>query len=305
MPGTTLYVYGAPFSGKTHIKYELLLNLSEFYGWKHAIFDPETGNSEDIIQLLTEMKVRKDFHGENRMSEHERLMAEEWLNDHFYIVEPGIEGLSLKGFYKEVQSIEQDLRIQIQTTSIDPWDDIEHDYSEFEERDDRYLTSALKYIRRNAKESGRYNIVITHVKDQQPITKDGQRYYPPPTPREIALGQSWFRKGMAMVGIWKPPVGLLDDNGQPYEWNEIHLIPHKQKPKGVAIDGPKPAQGVLYWDPVSKRYYEKDALGSERFATAYTDPIYHDPATGEFNNTPPIESDRKFWEGKTEEDGTE
>ena len=39
-PKGTTYIYGSPFSGKSEIWFEIMVNLSEFYGWHHAIYSP-------------------------------------------------------------------------------------------------------------------------------------------------------------------------------------------------------------------------------------------------------------------------
>jgi hypothetical protein len=264
--GTTLYLYGSPHCGKTELKYDLLINLSLQYGWKHAIYDPETGDPLDIIETIAEKYVQKDYHAGygNQMTMKERVSAETWIEEHFYIIHAP-DGITLLEFYEKCEEIEREFNISLHTTSIDPWDDVDHDYTEFNGsgRDDRYLEGALKHVRRIAKTHNWYNILVTHIRDQE-LVKDKatqQRYYPAPSPREIAKGQVWYRKGMAMVGLWRPKVGLNDINGIPYEWNEIHFIPSKQKPKGVAIPGEKPHHASLFYNPKTHRYYEKDPIG--------------------------------------------
>lgn len=271
MLGSTLYMYGSPFSGKTDLKEEILINLSTFYGWKHAVFSPETGTARDVAISLIEKVAQKDFHNEysNKMSESEKTYAEQFVDEHFFIIDPGADGLTLKGFFREVSMIEQEEGIKIHTTSIDPWDDMEHIFSDFHDvsKDTDYLVKSLKFIRNEAVQNNRYNIITTHVRDQQLMNRDGFSFYPPPTPREVSGGQVWFRKGMTMVGIWRPPSGMSTGNeGEAHQWNEVHFIPHKQKPKGVAIPGKKPTHGVLYFDPKRHRYYE-NIDGENHFAS--------------------------------------
>lgn len=285
IPGTTLYLYGAPFSGKTHVKYEFLMYLTEAYKWKHAVFDPETGTKEDIIQHLIEIYTRKKFHGPNKMSEAERMQAEMYLNDYFFIIDPGMEDMTIKKFYAECEKIEKEKKVKLNTTSIDPYDDLKEDAGEFNMNSTGadYLTEVLKYARRKAKEQSWYNIIVTHVRDQDKV-KDrdsGIWYYPPPTPREIAKGQAWFRKGMAMVGIWRCPKGLCDDEGRPFEWNQLYFIPHKQKPKGVAINGDKPPFASMFWDPETGRYFERDEFGNYKYAQPKPKAYLNNPQTNE------------------------
>lgn len=266
--GTTLYLYAPPWTSKTWMKYEILLQLSEYYGWKHAIFDPETGSPAEIVRYLTEMVVRKDYYNtyNNQMTHKERVSAEAFLHMHFFIIDGSEDDFSIKEFYTECELIENLNDIKLNTTSIDPFDDINHNYEEFGQQGmgQEYLTEVLKYSRKQAKEHNWYNIIVTHLRDQDIVfdKETNLRYYPPCTAREIAGGQAWFRKGMSMVGMWKAPEGLRDqDTGVPYEGNEILWLPHKQKPQGVADTGNHTEPVTLYLDYKSHRIYEK--LGTQ------------------------------------------
>lgn len=260
IPGSTLYLYARPYAWKTWFKYEMLINLSKFYGWKHAVCDPETGSKEDIIAYLTEMVTQKDYHStySNKMTEGDRMSAEAWLNEHFYIIDTEIEDMTLKGFYSQCDLIEQELGIRLNTTSIDPWDDIAHDGAEFdaEPGTQAYTTSALRYVRKQAKTKNWYNIIVTHVRNQAKV-KSGDTYYtPPPLPSEIAHGEAWSRKGMAMLGMWKCPQGL-NLEGYEYERNQVKILPQKLKPKGVGEQDADHDPIDFYVDFKRHRFYQK------------------------------------------------
>jgi hypothetical protein len=55
-----------------------------------------------------------------------------------------------------------------------------------------------------------------------------------------------------MISVWRPPFKLKDENGEPYEENEVHLTIQKYKPKGVGKRG----TCKLYFDVTANRYYE-------------------------------------------------
>lgn len=262
--GCTTYIMGSPYSGKTEFWLEILMNLSESKGWRHVIFTPETGTKEEIVAELCHKKVKKGFfkNSVDPMSDKERYDATTWLNEHFFIVDPADAALTISDYFKIVDTIENENGIIVHTTTIDPFNEMAHDFSKDEGRQDLYIERVLGDIRKNARATQRHNCVITHCRDQAPITRDGMTYYPPPTARDYAGGQAWFRKGLSMIAVWRPPVGLPDTNGIPFEENESHIIIQKSKPKGTGKRG----TAKLFWDYKKSRYYERSEVGTDMYA---------------------------------------
>jgi len=79
--GTTSYWYGKPFVGKSQVINEVLVNLSRFYGWKHAILSPETGTAAEIYAELSSMYMGKSFHGDFKMNEAEKKEAMDFVEN--------------------------------------------------------------------------------------------------------------------------------------------------------------------------------------------------------------------------------
>ena len=262
--GTTTYIGSAPASGKSELWFEILINLSCLHGWKHLIFSPETGEAKDIFSELCYKYIGKPYvKGQYSMSESEKLVAEMFINEHFVVIDPIDEDLTIDSFYELANKIERELNITFHTTTIDPWNELTENYHPNDlGREDKYLSRILGYARKNARKTNRHNCIINHVRDQAPITKDGISYYPPPTARDFAGGQVWFRKGMLMLIPWRPPVGLLDDKGQPYANNEVHLKVAKSKPKGVSINGTY----RMYLDIEKYQYYMVGEYGIKIYA---------------------------------------
>lgn len=253
--GTTSYWYGAPYSGKTQIWFEILINTSKFYGFKHCIFSPETGGADDIFIELAQIYTGKDFYKDynNQMSESEKGEAMTFLDKHFIIIDPTDELISIDDFYNYVDIVERKYNVKIHTTTVDPWNELRHDYSDKQARD-IYLEWALGKIRQNARINNRHNCIITHIMQQaqQKDANSGRMYYPPASFREVAGGQSWARKGMGMVSVYRPPEYLKDANGRPYEKNTTLLDVQKIKPKGSGMKG----TAILYYDIKKHRFYE-------------------------------------------------
>ncbi len=258
---------GSPTSGKTELWFEFLINMSEFYGWKHVIYTPETGTKDEIVAELASKFLQKPFYKNypGHMSESEKYKATQWLNEYFFIIDPADKGISIVDFYDEVEKIEKDLKIKIHTTTIDPFNEIAHDMTGSNGRQDLYVENMLGLCRRNAAKYTRHNCIITHCADQQSITENGITYYPAPTARQYAGGQAWYRKGLAMLGVWRPPVGLEEKDGTPFEDNEVHVIIQKSKPKGVGNKG----RAKLFFDIKKNRYYERSISGSTQYANKH------------------------------------
>ena len=237
--GATTYLYAAPFMGKTQWWFWYCIHLSKKHGLRHAIYSPETGKTEDIFADLAQTVAKQDFYGTynkqmNRKSLDEAL---EFIDKYFIIIDPDDGVLSVKSFYAYVDEIERVYNVKVHTATADPFNEFEKDLREFGGREDIYLERVLTEVRQNARINDRHNCIITHVQAQQILNEGGLRYYPMPTYREIAGGQAWSRKGMAMIAGWRPKEGLCDENGEPYPQNSTILEVQKSKPKGIGSLG--------------------------------------------------------------------
>jgi len=260
----TTFIGAAPASGKTEWWFEILINLSCLHGWNHVVYSPETGDSKDIFSELCHKYIGKKYvNGENSMTESERAKAEYFINEHFIVIDPIDEDLIVTEFYKIVDNIENDLNITIHTTTIDPWNELTEQFEPNDlGREDKYLSRILGYARKNARKKNRHNCIITHVRDQQPVTKDGVTYYPAPSARDLAGGQVWFRKGLLMITLWRPPAGIAENESGYFAENELHVRIAKSKPKGVSKNGTY----KMFLNIEKYQYYIKDYSNKEIYA---------------------------------------
>ena len=275
MLGKTTYIGAAPASGKTEFWFELLINLSCKYEWNHIIYSPETGSAEEIYAELCYKYIGKPFYKSNgyEMTEKEKIKATYFIDKHFIVVDPVDEDLTIESFYELCDKIAFETNKTIHTTTIDPWNELTENYIQSDlGREDKYLSRILGQVRKNARKTNRHNCVITHVRDQSPITnKDGKTFFPMPTAREMAGGQVWFRKGLNMLMIWRPPYGLVDENGRMYEDNEVHINIAKAKPKGTAKKGVY----KMFLDLQRYQYYMLDYRGEKVYADRSTHTVEH------------------------------
>jgi hypothetical protein len=267
--GCTTYIGSAPASGKTELWFEILINLSCLHNWNHVIFSPETGSSAEIFAELCYKYVGKPYvQGQNSMSNSEQIVAEMFINEHFIVIDPIDEDLTITKFYDLVDEIEKKEGIKIHTTTIDPWNELTEEFLPSDlGREDKYLSRILGAVRKNARKTGRHNCVINHVRDQpmvssKTIAGTDISYFPMPSARDFAGGQVWFRKGLSVLIPWRPPYGLLDGDGNGAEKNEVHLKVAKSKPKGVSKNGVY----KLYLDLDKYQYYMLDFKGNRIYA---------------------------------------
>jgi len=271
--GATTYIGAAPASGKTELLFEFLINLSCLHGWNHVIFSPETGSSAEIFAELCYKYIGKPYvQGKNSMTNGEQVSAEMFINEHFIVIDPIDEDLTITKFYELVDEIERKEGIKIHTTTIDPWNELTEEFILADlGREDKYLSRILGLVRKNARKTGRHNCVINHVRDQPMVTAKtiagtDISYFPMPSARDFAGGQVWFRKGLSVLIPWRPPYGLADADGVGAEKNEVHLKVAKSKPKGVSKNGVY----KMFLDIERYQYYMLDFKGNRVYANRGT-----------------------------------
>lgn len=262
--GYPVFIGGAPFSGKTEFAFEIMINTSVLYGWKHFIYCGEGGNVEHIYHELLHKYIGKPY---KYCEEKEKASAEYFISEHFVIANHDID-FTIKDFYNVVIEAEKQYGIKFDTTLFDPFNDIKEDLSSFGNREDKFLADALKQVRISSKNNNRIDFIINHIADVRTVTDDdGNRYMPPALPNEWAGGRTWWRRAFTMILVYRPPAFLKDSNGNPYAENESHIIVQKSKPKGVGKIG----KASIFWDWKMNRYYwEED--GSRKFAFITNEP---------------------------------
>lgn len=256
--GCTTIIYGAPYSGKSQFTFEILVNLSEYYGQKHAIYSPETGSKERIAAEVMAVFCRKrNIFNDSEYSINERMFenAKDFLDKHFFIAED-YEGITVEDFFGSIESIESEYNIKINNSVIDHMGLLNQDLSSFGGREDKWISHALKVVNNDALKNNRHNIVVAHVISQKPIITNGVSWFPPAHPREIAGGQNYFRLGQQIILVYRPPANLPDETGVPYEENAVIISVRKSKPKGIG----KLGQVKIFYDWKTNRYYEIDSI---------------------------------------------
>lgn len=236
-------------SGKTEFVFEILVNTSILYGWKHFIYCGEGGNIEHIYNELIQKYLCKLY---KYADEKEKLQAEYFISEHFILANHDND-YSIEEFNELANKCERELNIKFDTTTFDPFNDAKDESEKFKGRDDKYLAYVLKVARISSKKNNRIDILVNHVADIAPkIDKDSdESYLPPALPTQWSGGRTWWRRAFTMILIYRPYTFRKDANGKNYEANETHVIVQKAKPKGVGAIG----QASIYLDLIKNRFY--------------------------------------------------
>ena len=272
-PGFYTTFYGPAFSGKSQLWHHYLYYLSCRYGLRHAIFSPETGDKLDVFAELIEIHAQQDFYdkGFGKMTTETLDEAKRFIGAHFIVIDPEEKEMDLDAMFDTCEIIERCYNTKLHTITIDPWNDLDHNMSEDNGRDDLYLQRGLKKVRIKAKANKWHICLITHTRDQAMQKSDDGAglYYPPATFREIAGGQAWSRRGFQMVSVWRPPPKMEKWKETKMKGNEVLWIQQKFKPKYAGSVG----EAVLLYDAKNKRYY------SEGIWSQYPDLAYQGTQT--------------------------
>jgi hypothetical protein len=246
--GYPVFIGGAPHSGKTEFSLEILINLSIERNYKWFCYLGEGGTTENIFLELLHKYLGKPYsYADNK----EKLHAEMFIDEHFVIANEDVDFM-ITGFYDAVIEAEKEFDIKFDGTLFDPFNDIEEELQKFNGREDKFLAYALKEVRRQSKQYKRIDFVVTHVADVRAVTdKEGNRYMPAALPNEWSGGRTWWRRAFLMILVYRPPVFMNNENGEPYKENETIIYCQKAKPKGIGKLGKK----SIFWDWKKNRYY--------------------------------------------------
>lgn len=270
--GSFTFILGAPHSGKSELSFEIALNQLKRHKKKVLVVSPETGAPVDIYaELIHKLSGRSIFSDHGLVISYEDF--KKWvafIDTWFSIVDTEERSFS----FGEINEMVTDEQIILK----DPYNEFAHDMSKFGSRQDLYIEELIGDERRFNKKKETHTIITLHPAAQnlkeEKIGGQSIRYYPMPLAREASGGQSLLRKAMTWINIWRPPVGLKDARGRPYEKNETVYMMEKAKPKGVATKG----VGSLYYDFFRSRFYEKIgenkcyAFQHEKFPKDETEP---------------------------------
>jgi len=256
-------LYAAPTMGKTQFLFEILMNLAEFEGKRIALISSETGSVREIYSELLWVYLRKPFvKGDYEYANEEEVRkGVEFIRRHFYVIDSGLDDISVKGFYRQVMLLQEKIGVKIDVCALDPYTEFSSE-TEVGVRDDIAIGKDLNTIRKMSNSLDLHSILTMHVTKPQLKVIDGVKVQVPPDPTEIAGGQQSYRKGMQMVYVHRQDKvhpdtkEFLDGHAR----GKVLVGIVKAKPKSVGSTGVV----EMYYDRFSNRYYTYDTESSSR-----------------------------------------
>lgn len=266
--GSTTYLVAPPHVGKSSFINEIVDNLICFSGWKVVIFSPETGCAKDVYNelLWTHLKIPFIKNKKNiNASDADVADAFRVLRNNVRVLDFGIKDVTIDMIYQQVLRLKEAEGFDADLLIIDPFTEIKSDVSRGA-REDIAIGELLTKIRRYSSKYDLHTLVAVHTKTLEfSVAKDingnAMRYQAQASMFDVAGGNMWSRKGMMIITLWRPPVGLpYGDDGQYYYGDETVVKIEKAKPKNAGSRG----EFVLKYDRIANRYYETDSTGGNR-----------------------------------------
>lgn len=194
-PGDMTIVSGIPNSGKSNFVDALCVDIAKLHGWHTIISSPENQPLEDHMARMCEKWARKPFTDgpTERMTIAELQTAKRNVQEHFSWLLP--EDRSIANLLQKAQQlvVQKGARILV----LDPWNEFDHVVGE---REDQYLSGALRDVKQFARRNDCHVFIVTHPKSLQ---KDKNGNYPVPTPYDNAGGAMWRNKADNCLTIWR------------------------------------------------------------------------------------------------------
>lgn len=275
--GYPIMVAGTAGVGKTEIVADIAINAAIMHGFKICWLSPEMGDryeiTEQIIEKLSQGKVLEA--NENSLTDDETIEILTWVNKHVRIIDPTVswkgtmDGLAMNidNLFKAIQESEQEMGSKFDMIIIDPFNELDIDWSNIMNSVKTELDALLWW----AKKNNYIPILTNHVTDVQEIryTAESKLTYmisPPAKKEKWAYGQQWARKGYQMILVYEPHKAMQEDKANDGDKEMEHSIEHfhnvreiyvqKSKPKGVGKTG----MFRLFYDRKKQRYYNIDSL---------------------------------------------
>ena len=200
--GRTTYFAGIPSHGKSTFVFELLIQLTEKHGLKHVLVAPEEGTAAElyitILCMITGLQNRSNAF--NRLTKEVFYKNIAYLKSHFHIYDLGEKSVSP---YKILEDIkEYIIEHKIDTLTLDPWNELTHDFSIGGGRQDIYLEKVLGDIRLFSRANKIHTFIVAHPRTLQK-SKDGGKYEPP-TAYEFSGGGAWYAKADGIICVYRP-----------------------------------------------------------------------------------------------------
>ena len=204
---------GAPGMGKSTVVEAILVNIAIKHEWRFGMYSPEQLPTHRHVAALMQQWAGVPFAEgyRQRMTEAERDVALDWVNDYFIFIDPAIDEVPTLDFVLEQARI-CIRRHGINGLLIDPWNELDH-VRPSGQSETEYIGLALSKIRRFAR---MHNIHVWIVAHPTKLEKREDGSYPVASLYDIAGSANWRNKADMGLSIWR-------DIGDRYAPVEIYV----------------------------------------------------------------------------------
>lgn len=247
--GSCTDITGYPYSGKTLLLTEILVNTALNEGFKHLIYLPDSGNPTEIAAQIVHKLTGKTFAKGFNNTITKKLIDRGFdkFIKHFKIVdkkkEKGAKRITPYELWDFVAESEYD------TCTIDSWNYMSH-RSELNKTD--YLADVLAYRNEVAQNSGKHFFTIIHPRNPVASDYDQDGVLKPPTVHNIMNGSEWNNNGKSIIVVHK----------EVKEGLNYDIYFRKIKPRAVGSTGNE----VIQYDIAKARFYKLQPQGGRKEA---------------------------------------
>jgi twinkle protein len=160
-PGQLTIVTGVPQHGKSDFVDQIALRLSISHGWKFGVFSPENFPTHLYLSKMAEKIVGLSFRDTkepySRMTLAQAERAHEFINDNFYFIQPPDEDVSLDNILLHAKKLVR--RYGIKGLIIDPWNKLDHQYTNSETQ---YISRSLDQLIKFNHNNGVHTFLVAH-----------------------------------------------------------------------------------------------------------------------------------------------
>ena len=171
-------VSGIPNSGKSDILDQILCNLSMMYGFRCAMFSPESFPYEGHIKRIANKLKQKNCNNDDLND------VKDFIEDHFYWIKIDLENLTLKSILQAFKELVFQKGINV--CVIDPYNMLDHSA----QRDFTYVGKLLSQITQFCQQTKTHLFLVAHPRK---IESDGGQYKKP-TLYDISGSADFFNK---------------------------------------------------------------------------------------------------------------
>lgn len=199
-PSVSLFT-GYNNEGKTNLFIQLAVLKAYFDNWKFAIFSPENYPIGDFFDDVVHCFVGigcDPYYANNLMSEQQYLEACNFVNEHFFIINPE-DDFTLDTIIEKTRYLVK--RKGINWLLLDPYNQVEH-LQERGERDDIYIVRFMRTLKKQV--ASKFNIGVTVIPHQNTPYVAKNEDYPEPDGYKIKGGGSFSDTADDVLTIWRP-----------------------------------------------------------------------------------------------------